>query len=43
MSFDDILSMKDDNFFEKNRKIDNIFCLVFGRDKDLKTNMDYLD
>jgi len=43
MSFDEILSMKDENFFEKNRKIDNLFYLVFRRDNEFKTNIDYLD
>jgi len=37
------MKMKDENFFEKNRKIDNIFRLVFGRDNEIKTNMDILD
>jgi hypothetical protein len=43
MDFEHIICMKDENFFEKNRKIDNIFYLVFGRDDELKTNMDILD
>ena len=43
MELDEILTMRDENYFEKNMKIDNLFCLVFGRDKELKTNMDILD
>lgn len=35
--------MKDENFFQKNLKIDNLFFLVFNRDNELKTGIDILN